>query len=62
LTQAFKAQCLTTGAQPAIHFGGGNFHKLSFDDVIVVIQACYNFFANGHRYVLFATFPKMRIC
>jgi len=21
-----------------------------------------NFFANGHRYVLFATFPKMRIC
>ena len=48
------------GAQPALHFGWGNFHELSFDDVIVLIQPCYNFFANGHRCVLFATFPKMR--
>jgi len=40
--------------------GGGNFHELSFDDVIVLIQAWYNSFANGHRYVLFAIFPKMR--
>jgi len=40
--------------------GEGNFHELSFDDVIVLIQPWYNFFANGHRYVLFATFPKMR--
>jgi len=47
------------GAQPALHFGRGNFHELSFDDVIVLIQPWYNFFANGHRYVLFATFPKM---
>jgi len=39
--------------------GGGNFHELSFNDVIVLIQPWYNFFANGHRYVLFATFPKM---
>ena len=38
---------------------GGNFHELSFDDVIVLVQAWYNFFANGHRYVRFATFPKM---
>jgi len=29
--------------------GGGNFHELSFDDVIVLIQLRYNFFANGHR-------------
>jgi len=41
-------------------FRGGNFHELSFDDVIVLIQPWYNFFANSLRYVLFATFPKMR--
>jgi len=41
--------------------GEGKFHELSFDDVIVLIQPWYNFFANGHRYVLFATFPKIRI-
>jgi len=29
--------------------GGGNFHEFSFDDVIVLIQPCYNFFTNGHR-------------
>jgi len=37
-----------TGAQPALHFGGGNFHEISCDDVIVLIQPWYNFFANGH--------------
>jgi len=26
------------GAQPTLHFGGGNFHKILFDDVIVLIQ------------------------
>jgi len=37
-------------AQPPLHFGGWwNFHEISFDDVIVVIQPWYNFFANGHR-------------
>jgi len=41
--------------------GGGKFLELSFDVVIVLIQPWYNFFANGHRYVLFAAFPKMRI-
>jgi len=40
--------------------GGGNFHELIFDDIIVLIQPYYNFFANGHRYFLFATFLKMR--
>jgi len=25
------------------------FHEISFDDVIVLIQLWYNFFANGHR-------------
>jgi len=40
--------------------GGGNFHELSFDDVIVLIQRWYNCFANSHRYFLFATFPKIR--
>ena len=28
---------------------GGNFHEISFDDIIVVIQLWYNFFANSHR-------------
>jgi len=36
------------GAQPALHFGGDNFHEISFDDVIVFIQPWHNFFANGH--------------
>ena len=36
-----------SGAQPALHFEGGNFHEISFDDVIVLIQLWYNFFANG---------------
>ena len=30
-----------TGAQPALHFGAGNFHELSFDDVIVLVQLWY---------------------
>jgi len=51
---------LAPGAQPALHFGGGNFHELSFADIIIFIQPWHNFFANGHRYVLFATFLKMR--
>jgi len=29
--------------------GGGNFHEISFDDVIVLIGPWYNFFTNGHR-------------
>jgi len=36
------------GAQPALHFGGSDFHEISFDDVVVLIQPWYNFFANGH--------------
>jgi len=36
------------GAQSALHFGGGNFHELLFDDVIVLIQPSY-VFANGHK-------------
>ena len=39
-----------SAAQPALHFGGGNFHEISFDDVIVLIQPWYNFFADGHIY------------
>jgi len=41
-------QSAKPGAQPGIHFGGSNFHENSFDDVIVLIQPWYNFFANGH--------------
>jgi len=37
------------GAQPALHFGGGNFRELSFDDVIVLIPLWFNFFENSHR-------------
>jgi len=29
--------------------GGGNFHEISFDDVIVLTQPWYSFLANGHR-------------
>ena len=28
--------------------GGGNFHEISFVDVIVLIQPWHNFFTNGH--------------
>jgi len=40
--------CSVSGAQPALHFGGGNFHEISFNDAIVLIQPWYNFFANRH--------------
>ena len=40
---------ISTGAQPALHFGVGTFHKISFDDVIVLVQPWYNVFPNGHR-------------
>jgi len=47
--QLFKlAWWSAAGAQPALHFGGGNYHKVSFDDVIVLIHQWYNFLANGH--------------
>ena len=36
-----------TGASSSSFRGGGNFHERSFDDVIVLIQAWNNFFANG---------------
>jgi len=42
----------------ATSFHGGNFHEISFDDVIVLIQPWCNFFANVTDKVLFATFPK----
>jgi len=29
--------------------GGGNFHEISFDDIILLIQPWHNSFANGHR-------------
>jgi len=45
------------GAQPALHFGDGNFHELSFGDV-VLIQPWYNFFANGHRQSSLRNIPK----
>jgi len=38
-----------SGVQPALHFEGVNFDEISFDDVIVLIQPWYNFFADGHR-------------
>ena len=37
---------LLAGAQPALHFGGKG---ISFDNVILIIQPWYNFFANVHR-------------
>jgi len=55
-----KAYSPPQGRNQLFISGGDNFHELSFDDVIVLIKPWYNFFAKGHRYVLFATFPKMR--
>jgi len=43
---------MAAGAQPALHFGGSNFHEMSFDDVIVFIQPWYNF---GIQINLFGT-------
>jgi len=57
--------CLVTGVSGTVWIWNGRTqgnqlpHELSFDDVIVLIQPWYSFFANGHRYVVFATFPKM---
>jgi len=54
----FVYQCYTsiwwTSAQPrsatsSSFRGGSNFHEISFDDVIVLVQPWCNFFANGHR-------------
>ena len=36
------------GNQLFISGGGNYFHEISFDDVIVLIQPWYNFFANSH--------------
>jgi len=33
-------------------FRGGKFHEISFDDVIVLTQPCYNFFANDHIIII----------
>jgi len=55
-----KHYYITEQGRNQLFISGGNFHELSFDDVIVLIQEWYNIFANGQRYVPFATFPKMR--
>jgi len=43
-----KLCCCRQGCNQLFISGGGNFHEISFDDVIVLIQPWYNFFANGH--------------
>ena len=40
--------CLKQGRNQ-LFISGDNFHEISFDDVIVLIQPWYNFFTNGHR-------------
>jgi len=47
-TQSRKATIPGRGANCSSFRGGGSFHEISFDDVIVLIQPWYNFFANGH--------------
>jgi len=42
------AICGQQGRNQLFISGGGNFHEILFDDVIVLIQPWYNFFANGH--------------
>jgi len=51
----------TAGAQPALHFGVGQFHELLIDDVIVLIQPWYNFFTNGHRLLFSQHFRKWEL-
>jgi len=53
--------CLTSGAQPALHFVEVNLHEPSFDDVIVLSQSWYNFFANDHRQSSPCNIPKNEI-
>jgi len=45
----YVSLCSVSGAQPALHFGECNFHEISLDDAIVLIQPWYNVFANRHR-------------
>ena len=45
-------------AYPALDFGEGNFHEISFDGVIVLILPRYNFFANGHRQCSFCNISE----
>jgi len=52
---------LIRGATSSSFRGGGNFHELPFDDVIVLIQPRYNFFANGHRQSALRNIPKNEI-
>jgi len=52
--------CLYQGRNQLFISGRGNFYEISFDDVIVLIQPWYKFFANVKDKVLFATFPKIR--
>ena len=40
-------------------FQGGNFHEMSFDDVIVLTQPWYNFSQTVTDKALVVTFPKM---
>jgi len=47
----YVALPLKSGVQPGFNFRQDNFHENLFDDIIVLIQPWYNFFANGHRYI-----------
>jgi len=39
---------ISRGATSSSFRGGDNFHEISFDDVIMLIQPWCNFFAIGH--------------
>ena len=43
----FNVNNYCQGRNQLFNSGGGNFHEISFDDVIVLIHSWYNFFANG---------------
>jgi len=47
-TVVVARQCQGPGATNSSFRGRVNYHELSFDGVIVLIQPWYNFFANGH--------------
>jgi len=55
----FQGGALGRGATSSSFCGGGNFHEISFNDVIVLNRGTtfspwYNFFANGHNVQYFA--------
>jgi len=53
--------CLLSNCEGSQPGGKDNFHELSFDDVIVLIQPWYNIFSNGQKQSSLRNIPKNEI-